>query len=150
MLGLTHYEVLNVPADCSGETLKAAYRLKLLESHPDKGGLEKYATVTQIKLAYQTLNDPESRKTYDKELAESFKKQGFSVTGAGLDVYTLDSFEEADNTWNRNCPRCLGQMSILLTEHDLEMGTPDGLGGYQIMAPCQNCSLWITVVYEEG
>jgi len=36
-----------------------------------------------------------------------------------------------------------------LKEADLEMGTPDGLGGYQIMVPCLSCSLWITVLYEE-
>lgn len=138
----------------SREALRAAYHRKLLATHPDKASPEKAedVSITQIKQAYETLSDAEKCKQYDAELTEMFKKEGFSITGAGLDLYTLASFEvleDADPVWSRDCPRCSAQNSIELRETDLEIGTPDGLGGYQIMAPCQSCSLWITVLYEE-
>lgn len=141
--------------DVNPQQLKAAYHQKLLSSHPDKTGepnSQSAMSISNIKEAYRVLSDPGQRKQYDEDLNSSFKKQGFNITGAGLDIYTLESFhyvEDPDLVWTRDCPRCSSVNSIELREADLEMGTPDGLGGYQIMVPCQSCSLWITVLYEE-
>lgn len=155
MSARTHYEILGVDPHVTAVELKNAYHQKLLASHPDKTG-DSNATsmvlVTALKTAYRVLSDPKQREKYDDDMKETFKLQGFNITGAGLDIHTLESFtytESPEPTWTRSCPRCTSENSIELKESDLEMGTPDGLGGYQIMAPCQSCSLWITVLYEE-
>lgn len=155
MLQLTHYEVLGVDNSAPKKEIRAAYHSMLLLTHPDKTGASHngHVSIELIKQAYTTLSDDSARLQYDEELRESFKKQGFNVTGAGLDLYTLAEFEVTETgdsaVWRRDCPRCTSEKSIELTESDLEKGTADGSGGYQILAGCQSCSLWITVAYEE-
>lgn len=152
---VTYYEILGVDADATGPQIKTAYHRKLLTSHPDKNSaasVESPVMISAIKEAYRVLSDSQAREKYDEELKTTFKKQGFNITGAGLDIYTLESFRCSEDdipVWTRDCPRCSSENSIELNERDLELGTPDGLGGYQIMVPCQSCSLWITVLYEE-
>uniref|UniRef100_A0A0L0NRJ8 Diphthamide biosynthesis protein 4 n=1 Tax=Candidozyma auris TaxID=498019 RepID=A0A0L0NRJ8_CANAR len=154
----SYYEILEVGPEASLEEVKLAYKLKLLSTHPDKQRDEQRRGVVDsidaIKKAYETLSDPKKAQSYHEELQESFKKQGFSINGSGLDVYTLALFNITENgnvlLWTRNCPRCTSPEAMLLTEDDLENGTPDGSGGYQIMVQCSSCSLWITVTYEEA
>lgn len=158
-MGKTYYEILDVGPDATPEEVKLAYRVKLLSTHPDKqsmGQARNDISIDLIKEAYETLSVPEKAKAYCEELQESFKKQGFSINGAGLDVYTLELFDmeedEASGSlwWARACPRCTSEHAMRLTEEDLENGTPDGSGGFQIMVSCMSCSLWITVAYEEA
>lgn len=148
------YEVLEIDPDALPDAVRAAYRRKLLECHPDKTGVSTSSvSVDAIKAAYDALSTEEARAKYDKELHESTKKQGFLISGEGLDAYTLELFEEVQSEdglplWVRDCPRCAAQDSFQLVEDDLERGTPDGCGGLQVLVPCLSCSLWITVVYE--
>ncbi|OBA21026.1 Diphthamide biosynthesis protein 4 [Metschnikowia bicuspidata var. bicuspidata NRRL YB-4993] len=160
----THYEVLGVPSDASAKCIRTAYHQLLLRAHPDKSrgipapllAADAGSTIAELQAAYAVLADDLQRHAYDDELKTAFKKQGFNITGAGLDFHTLAEFTETHvpNTdeyqWTRDCPRCTSLGSILLTESDLERGTADGTGGYQIVAPCLACSLWITVLYEEA
>lgn len=154
----TFYEVLGVDTDALIERVKAAYKEVLLASHPDKTGKPVAAnsgiSIDVIKEAYRVLSSVEARKQYDHEIHEASKKQGFVLSGDGLDVYTLELFEAAEQDdglpiWVRDCPRCTAQDSLQLLESDLENGTSDGSGGLQIVVPCLSCSLWITVAYEE-
>lgn len=64
------YRVLGVPAAATEEQIKAAYRRKALELHPDvckkpQGPL----MFTECQLAYQTLMDPEQKAKCDARLA---------------------------------------------------------------------------------
>ena len=58
------YAVLGVGPTADGPTIKAAYRKKLLQDHPDKGGA-KHA-FQRIKEAYEVLGDAKRRGLYDK------------------------------------------------------------------------------------
>lgn len=142
----SHYAVLGVSPSASPEDIRAAYRSLLLTSHPDKtGGAVARISVLRLKEAYEALSDPQCRAQYDKKLGSHLRP----FLGSGLDLYTLETFVETDGIWARDCPRCSAQAAIVLTEEDLEAGTPDGAGGLQLAAPCLSCSLWITVQYEE-
>lgn len=173
MNDLNYYEILGVDVHFTRDQLKAAYHSKLFQTHPDKriesrnsddldggdfarnenGGSRNSSSVEEIKVAYAVLADNEKRAAYDIELAEQSLKSGLNFTGAGLDEYTLEEFEylEIDGkaTWMRDCPRCTSTHSMVLSEEDLEEGSPDGTGGFHIAVSCQTCSLWITVSYEE-
>lgn len=156
-MGKTYYEVLDVGFGALVEEIKQAYKLKLLSTHPDKQGVHKNesgVSIDLIKEAYLTLSLPEKAKKYHEELQETFKKQGFSISGEGLDVYTLELFttweENEQLWWGRDCPRCTVENGMQLSEEDLENGTPDGTGGYQILVSCTSCSLWIIATYEEA
>ena len=90
----THYEVLGVRRDAEQPEIKAAYREKLLNTHPDKTKESiKGDIIARIKTAYAILSNHAERQKYDAELTETFKKNGTLSTGDGLDVFTLDDFK---------------------------------------------------------
>ncbi|MFY9288420.1 MAG: DnaJ domain-containing protein, partial [Alphaproteobacteria bacterium] len=63
-----YYEVLGVPRDADGATLKAAFRAQAMEHHPDRnGGSEESAgRFKEINEAYSVLSDPQKRAAYDR------------------------------------------------------------------------------------
>lgn len=57
------YEILGVRRNCSHEEIISAYRRKVIEVHPDKGGDS--ITFQNVKKAYDILSNPEIRENYD-------------------------------------------------------------------------------------
>jgi len=60
----TLYDTLGVKAGASPEELKAAFRAKAKDAHPDKRGSED--EMKEINKAYLILKDPTTRDNYDK------------------------------------------------------------------------------------
>ena len=59
-----YYNILGVNKDASQDEIKAAFRKKAHEHHPDKGGdAEKFKEANE---AYQVLGNPDKRKQYDQ------------------------------------------------------------------------------------
>lgn len=153
----TYYEVLGIDPKAENSQIKAAYRERLLKTHPDKQLLqpsEENGKVNLIQEAYKVLLDSSKRKEYDLLLTKSIQKQGFNINGDGLDVYSLEDFEIVEDGeevhWYKDCPRCTFPKSMVLTELDLtENGTEDGEGGFDIIVQCESCSLWIKVKFFE-
>lgn len=153
LLKKTHYEILGVDRGCTIQEVKNAYREKLLNTHPDKTNkqLVDSEIIAQIKLAYKTLSNDALRNQYDEDLKQTFKKSGLISTGEGLDIVTLDDFEyDEEAGFSKECPRCTATNGFILTEDDLaDSGTPDGLGGYELIVQCNACSLWLKVKYYD-
>ncbi|PRP89588.1 dnaJ [Planoprotostelium fungivorum] len=64
-----HYKTLDLPRDATQSQIKKAYRALSLKYHPDKNSEEDASTkFIQVGEAYETLGDPEKRKTYDQWL----------------------------------------------------------------------------------
>lgn len=61
---LDFYELLQVSPKASPSVIKKAYRVLLLEEHPDKGGSE--VRTHQLNEAYRVLSDPKLREEYDQ------------------------------------------------------------------------------------
>jgi DnaJ-class molecular chaperone len=57
------YKQLGISPDATSEEIKHAYRLLAQIHHPDKGGDEE--KFKKIKMAYETLSDPDKRAHYD-------------------------------------------------------------------------------------
>ena len=61
-----HYARLGVASSATIETIKAAYRKKAAQYHPDKNPSPDAALrFREVQEAYEVLSDPERRKTYD-------------------------------------------------------------------------------------
>ncbi|RLV84592.1 Diphthamide biosynthesis protein 4 [Meyerozyma sp. JA9] len=161
-LARSFYEVLGVEKDASIHEIKKAYRDKLLSTHPDKMNGKIAANnssetalnddINSIQVAFKVLSDEEQRKNYDESLSKSVQRAGFNISGEGLDSYSLDEFElnEEELKYYKNCPRCQFPGSVQISEADLEHGSPDGTGGYNLIVQCDSCSLWLIVNYYEG
>lgn len=67
------YEILGIDRESDGKEIKAAYRRKSQQEHPDKGGTEE--SFHAVSTAYAVLSDPERRQKYDEtgDIEESNK-----------------------------------------------------------------------------
>ena len=61
-----YYVILGVGSDASDETIKAAFRRRAMELHPDTSGLES-GPFLEVQEAYGVLGDPERRRRYDRQ-----------------------------------------------------------------------------------
>lgn len=66
----THYEVLGVDKHATLDEIKMAYRRLIRQYHPDTGGYDS-EKVHAINRAYETLKDPQKRHAYDETLKKS-------------------------------------------------------------------------------
>jgi curved DNA-binding protein CbpA len=69
--GMTFYAILGVPPDADGETIRVAYRALARQYHPDAGEGSSPEKFRELADAYETLSDPQRRRTYDLELGRS-------------------------------------------------------------------------------
>lgn len=63
---MTHYELLGLAPTASDRLIRAAYRDRVRELHPDKGGDEQQ--MSSVNEAFAVLIDPRRRASYDAEL----------------------------------------------------------------------------------
>jgi molecular chaperone DnaJ len=64
----SYYVILGIEPDASKEQIKTAYRERVKRYHPDHYGKD-CEPFLEVQEAYEVLNDPARRKTYDDELA---------------------------------------------------------------------------------
>jgi len=61
-----YYLILGITEDASREDIRAAFRRRALELHPDRSGMES-GPFQAVQEAYSVLGDPERRRCYDRE-----------------------------------------------------------------------------------
>jgi len=61
-----YYIILGITADASAEDIKAAFRRRAMELHPDRSGLAS-GPFQDAQEAYSVLSDPERRRRYDRQ-----------------------------------------------------------------------------------
>lgn len=62
-MSLNPYQILGLQTDCLLPEIKRAYKMAAKQFHPDTGGDPKQFAL--VKMAYDTLKDPDKRKKYD-------------------------------------------------------------------------------------
>jgi len=62
-----HYARLGVPSSATAEAIKAAYRKKAAQYHPDKNpSLDAASRFREVQEAYEVLGDAQRRKAFDE------------------------------------------------------------------------------------
>lgn len=65
-----YYQVLGVSPDAGADEIKRAYRQLARRYHPDISGEDRAAAFLEVSRAYEVLNDPRRRRTYDARLQQ--------------------------------------------------------------------------------
>ena len=65
-MAMNHYVVLDVDEDADSETIRKAFRRLVRRYHPDAGAGSSSDAFLRVVEAYETLNDPERRRVYDR------------------------------------------------------------------------------------
>ncbi len=77
----SYYTELGIPSKADNDEIRAAYKKKVKESHPDKGGdPEKFKKLKEI---YEVLTDPQMREIYDQFGEEGLKEEANMGGGGG-------------------------------------------------------------------
>lgn len=69
----TFYEILGISNNATQEEILTAYRKKVIENHPDRGG--NAIEFMNTRKAYETLSDPVVRKKYDQWIINKISEQ---------------------------------------------------------------------------
>jgi len=81
-----YYEVLGVDRNADAEEIKKAYRKLALKYHPDRNPHDKSAEdkFKELGEAYEVLNDPQSRASYDRYGHNAFDPRARASAGHGF------------------------------------------------------------------
>ena len=69
-----YYDVLGVAADAGAEEIKRAYRQLARRYHPDISGDDRGVAFLEVTRAYETLSDPDRRRSYDAAMASPTRR----------------------------------------------------------------------------
>ena len=95
-----YYKELGIPRNATKSEIKSAYRLLAKKYHPDTGGSnDKFLA---IKLAWETLNDPQKKILYDKNLCFQEKSDLNRFQDMSLEVKVNSNFSTAKDNDIKN------------------------------------------------
>lgn len=99
-MGSGHYDLLGVSECASSSELKAAYRVRVKELHPDSGGTEEAFEALQV--AWSVVGNPDKRREYDSWLQDTRPILG------GSRLVVQQRFEERElkverKAWEARC-----------------------------------------------
>jgi DnaJ-class molecular chaperone len=123
----TLYDILGVEPNDPLEKIRAIYRLRTREAHPDRGGGNGQLQML-LNEAYEILSDPEKRRKYNERMGLSLKPrpikpgkptyQEILVTpqNAGQPIpYRFKRWEPCSRCWGQGCTYCRGKGKTLET-----------------------------------
>lgn len=134
-----HYEALGAQPEDPAEIIRALFRARMLELHPDKqaaGDIGDEAAYQAARTAWEVLGDPAKRKKYDQQRQLAASRSRFVQVHIEL---VPDDMELTEDGAGLAYPCRCGDHFFLaldsLPEHP----------GDKILVPCASCSLYAQV-----
>lgn len=121
---MSYYSILEVPEDSPVEVIKAAYRRKLLQVHPDKQQIgattsaSNAVEICRLQEAFNVLKNPHTRAVYDSQLrSEQLRCRFEGIPWMTIQVSDMDLVEDTNGQplYEYEC-RC-GGVFELSTDH---------------------------------
>ena len=148
MVEQDYYELLGIQRGADDAAIKAAYRNRAKEHHPDRhnGCSDKEAQFKAINEAYDVLKDPQKRAAYDRFGKAAFQNGGggdpFGEAGFNgfSDIFSTIFGEFMDPRAQQNAARGAD------LRYDLELSLEEAFTGaektisVQAMATCEKCN----------
>jgi DnaJ-class molecular chaperone len=124
VFGRTLYDIFGVEPNAPIEKIRAFYRLKSREAHPDReNGNEELQKL--LNDAYEILRDPKKRKQYNQQMGLPLKPRAIKPGGPAyqeIEVsrkdanqpisYTFSRWEPCGRCWGEGCNHCQGRGKI--------------------------------------
>jgi curved DNA-binding protein CbpA len=92
------YEILGIKKNASKDDIKKAYRSKVKETHPDKGGATE--AFVSVRFAFKVLSDPGARQRYDEtgDASDNFisEEAQLKQDAIGNLMQLFETFTQAD------------------------------------------------------
>ena len=156
----TAYSILRVEEDADSHALKSAYKERMLEAHPDKGGDQ--AHFESVQKAWSLVSTPSARAAYDAHLSSS--RSGLLAAARLSDTVEIDDMDlrEIDDgldlQYAHPC-RCGGEYVLLQSQIDaLFTSDPSSdpssypssdPSSSTCVVPCSGCSLKLSVLIQD-
>ena len=149
----TAYSILKVEEDAPPHALKAAYKERMLEAHPDKGGDQ--AQFEAVQKAWSLVSTQPARAAYDAHLSAS--RSGLLAAARLSDTVEIDDMDlrEIDDgldlQYAHPC-RCGGEYTLLQSQIDALFTTDqpsDQPSSSTCVVPCSGCSLKLSVLIQD-
>jgi hypothetical protein len=115
----SHYDLLGVQITASTEDIRAAYRRKILDVHPDKGGTD--VEFQRVDDAYRLLSDPDQRQKYDDQGPPGGGDDGDAQLGFREGPLTLADIRKINEILFQYLMAPMHQKYLLGYEEDVEM-----------------------------
>src|SRR5215210_3145507 len=107
-----YYDVLGVAPGAGAEEIKRAYRQLARRYHPDISGDDRAAVFLEVSRAYEVLNDPARRRSYDSGLRPAPGGSGHGRVDWFSDEVAID-FPSVSNVLDRMRHSFFGEAQLL-------------------------------------
>lgn len=97
------YDALGVPSDATHEQIRAAYRARAKQTHPDNQDTGNAMEFSRLQLAHATLTDTDSRAHYDATGEESSGQGASNVEAQALSLISTISQQVMDGGFGVDC-----------------------------------------------
>jgi DnaJ-class molecular chaperone len=159
-----YYVILGIADDASLDEIKAAFRRRAMELHPDTSGLES-GPFLELQEAYGVLSDPERRWRYDHQTHPIITRRRPWRPAAEPMVRARPQAEPLRAPARATCPACGGSGAAgfyqcwrceghgaLTTEYPIPIPYPPGTyDGYAVQIPLNRFgieNLYLTVLFR--
>ena len=112
---MNYYRILGISCSATAEEIKAAYRKRAKETHPDVNRDADPDAFKELLVSYETLSDPETRAAYHAEYEDHAKQLGYIVCPHCFAMLRVRRFSAGEKP---RCGECKTRLQLTPDQRD--------------------------------